>query len=132
MRTMAAILALASLSGCAGKATPADIAEGCYRFSDGSPFFRVTGRKAIFVGKSDLRSFELGAWKSDGREVAVTPAFILHDGAVSAPAGPARMAEAVTTLSTGIVRYKRVAGSVVLSIPVEAYGWEDVRLGKPC
>jgi len=129
---MPAMLALALLSGCARRATPADIAEGCYRFSDGSPFFRVAGRKAIFVGKSGLKSFKFGAWKPGGREVEVTPAFILHDGTLSAPAGPPRMAEAVTTISTGVVRYSRASGSIVMAIPVEAYGWREVHLGKPC
>jgi hypothetical protein len=42
------------------------------------------------------------------------------------------MAEAVTTLSSGIIRYKRADDQIILSIPVEAYGWEDVRLGKSC
>jgi hypothetical protein len=42
------------------------------------------------------------------------------------------MAEAVTTLSSGVIRYKRSDDQIILSIPIEAYGWEEVRLGKPC
>lgn len=42
------------------------------------------------------------------------------------------MAEAVTTLSSGVIRYKQANDRIILSIPIEAYGWEDVRLGKPC
>ena len=120
------------LSSCAGKSTPANVPEGCYRFDDGTPFFRIDGRTGTFVGKSGLKSFQVGSWKSQGREVEVTPAFILHDGTESAPPGPAGMAEAVTSLSSGIIRYKQADGKIVLSIPIEAYGWADVRPGKPC
>jgi len=42
------------------------------------------------------------------------------------------MAQAVTTLSSGVIRYKQADNQIVLSIPIEAYGWEDVRLGKSC
>jgi hypothetical protein len=133
MRTLVVIvIGTALLSGCGGRSIPANVVGGCYRFDDGAPFFRVAGRTGTFVGKSDLKSFEIGSWKSEGHEVQVTPAFILHDGTVSAPPGPARMAEAVTTLSSGVVRYKRANDQIVLSIPAEAYGWETVHLGKPC
>lgn len=133
MRAAVVIIAgIALLSGCAGKSTGANVAAGCYRFNDGTPFFRIVGRTGTFVDKSNLKSFEIGSWKSEGREVEVTPAFVLHDGSVSAPAGPARMAEAVTTVSSGVIRYKQSDDLIILSIPIEAYGWEDVRLGKPC
>jgi hypothetical protein len=123
---------MALLSGCAGKSNPAKVAAGCYRFDDGTPFFRIVGRTGTFIDKSNLKSFEIGSWKSEGREVEVRPAFILHDGSASAPRGPARMAEAVTTLSSGVIRYKGTDDQVILSIPIEAYGWADVRLGEPC
>jgi len=133
MRTAGAILTgIALMSGCAGKSTPANVPEGCYRFGDGTPFFRIVGHTGTFVAKSGLNSFEIGPWKSEGREVQVAPAFLLRDGTTAAPAGPARMAEAVTTLPAGIVRYKRADDHIILSIPVEAYGWENVQLGKPC
>jgi hypothetical protein len=126
------VTGMALLSGCAGKLSRANVAAGCYRFDDGTPFFRIAGRTGTFVDKAKLKSFEIGSWKSEGREVEVTPAFILHDGSVSAPAGPARMAEAVTSLSSGVIRYKWADNQIILSIPIEGYGWEDVRLGKPC
>jgi hypothetical protein len=133
MRTAVVIFTgIVLLSGCAGKSTRATVAAGCYRFDDGTPFFRITGRTGTFVEKSNLKSFEIGSWRSEGREVEVTPAFILHDGTDSTPGGPARMAEAVTTLSSGVIRYKQANDRIILSIPIEAYGWEDVRLGKPC
>ncbi len=133
MRTMITIvIGTVLLSGCAGKSVQANVAEGCYRFDDGIPFFRVAGKTGTFVDESSLKSFEIGPWRSDGREVEVTPAFILHDGTVSAPTGAARMAEAVETRSSGVVRYNRVNDQVMLSIPVEAFGWATVHLGKPC
>jgi hypothetical protein len=133
MRTAVVIfMSMALLSGCAGKSTRAAVAAGCYRFDDGTPFFRIVGRTGIFIEKSNLKSFEIGSWRSGGSEVEVTPAFILHDGTGSAPVGPARMAEAVTTLSSGVIRYKQTDDQIILSIPIEAHGWEDVRLGKSC
>ena len=133
MRTaIITLVGIALLSGCAGKPTPANIAGGCYRFDDGTPLFRIAGRTGTFVNTSGLKSFDIGSWKSDGREVEVTPAFVLHDGTNSAPAGRDRMAVTVTTLPSGILRYRQVNGHSILSIPIEAYGWADVQLGKAC
>lgn len=129
---MIAVVGAASLSGCSGARVPANVAEGCYRFDDEAPFLRVVGSRGTFVNSSGLNSFDIGAWNPDDRELEVRPAFVLHDGNVSSPAGPTRMAIAVTSRSSGTVRYEQVEGRTILSIPVEAHGWETVHLGRPC
>ncbi len=126
-----AIVGAALLSGCGNDARPIGVAEGCYRFADGTPFFRVRGRMGIFVTNAGLKSFKIGSSRPDHREVQVEPAFVVHY-ATGIPSGFARSAEAVTTLSSGSIRYERAGDRVLLSIPVEAYGWETVQLGKAC
>jgi hypothetical protein len=132
MQILIVIAGAILLCGCAGKSTQSSVPEGCYRFDDGTPFFRIVGHTGFIIDNAGLKSFQVGPWKAQGREVEVTPAFILHDGTTSAPEGPARMAEAVTTLPSGGLGYRRANDQIIFSIPIEAYGWENVRLGKPC
>jgi len=123
------------LIGCARSPTqiPAHIPAGCYRFSDGQPFFTIQGATGTFVARETLASFKIGNWRGKGRQdFEVTPAFVLHDGTVSAPRGQARMAEVVTSTPSGRLRYERRDGQDVLLVPVEAYGDVELFRADPC
>jgi len=113
------------LTGCAR--SPAHIPAGCYRFSDGQPFITVHGSTGTFVTQGTLASFKIGNWLGkDRKDFDVTPAFVLHDGRVSEPRGPARMADVVTSLPSGGLRYERRDGKDILLVPIEAFGWEEL------
>jgi len=113
------------LAGCARSA--AHIPAGCYRFSDGQPFLTVHGSTGAFITHGTLASFKIGNWRDkDRRDFDVAPAFVLHDGGVSEPTGPARMADVVIGHPSGNLRYERRDGKDFLLIPVEAFGWAEL------
>jgi hypothetical protein len=128
---LVAMLSLALL-GCRQNYS-AVIPEGCYRFSDGVPFVKVQGGRGIFQSKSELKVIELGAWVGAQKSaVQVRPAFVLHDGTLSPPHGPARMPLEVATLSSGKLGYAHRNNQDTLIIPLEAYGEIEVVRGEQC
>jgi hypothetical protein len=124
------------LTGCVRSPAQigAQIPAGCYRFSDGQPFFTVHGSTGTFVARGTLTSFKIGDWRGkDRQDFDVTPAFVLHDGTVSAPRGPARMADVVTSIPSGKLRYERRRdGKDLLLVPVEAYGEVELFRADRC
>lgn len=119
------------LTGCAR--SPAQIPPGCYRFSDGQPFLTIQGSTGTFVTQGTLASFKVGDWRGkDRKEFDVVPAFVLHDGTIDKPAGPARMADVVASIPSGKLGYARRAGRDILLVPVEAYGEVELFRSDRC
>lgn len=130
MVRLSILLASILLTGCAQ--SPAQIPVGCYRFSDGRPFLRIEGSTGTFVYQASVASFKIGNWRRNRQDFVVTPAFVLHDGSASAPAGPDRMADLVTTIPSGKLRYQRRDGQDILVVPLEAFGEVEVFRGGRC
>ncbi|MEO5937443.1 MAG: hypothetical protein ABIQ43_00365, partial [Sphingomonas sp.] len=69
-------LLIFSSSGCGLISAP--VRDGCYRFEDGTPLFKVVSRKGFVLPKGEVREFTIGGWNDLGqKKVRITPAFNL-------------------------------------------------------
>jgi len=119
------------LSGC-GRGF-AKIPEGCYRASDNQPILKVKGHQATVLVPGNLRTFKIGPWTDKKKgEFKTVPAFVLHDGTATLPRGPSKMFLRTETLQWGWLEFRQSNKSDILSIPLEAYGSEEVVQGAPC
>ena len=109
----------------------ADIPPGCYYLADGTPLLKIAGATGTILSKGGLKSFEVGP-ALGGHDIEVTPAFILHNGVITPPAGPVTMIEPVKSLPWGKIRFEKRGGRSVLLIPIEAYGEARLSLGPAC
>jgi hypothetical protein len=126
--TIAALLSVVALTGCG--LIPARVRDGCYRFEDGAPLFKITGRQGVVLSKAAaVRTFRVGGWDDLAQKfVQVTPAFYFP----GLPTGDSRRGN---TLSIPSISYSRFAFDPkrdAFEVPVAAWGEEEVRLGPPC
>jgi hypothetical protein len=65
-----------TLAGCG--VLPADVPDGCYRFADGTPLFKIVGKQGHVLAKGQVKTFRIGGWHEFSRKsVEITPAFYL-------------------------------------------------------
>jgi hypothetical protein len=121
---------------------PTPLADGCYRFMDGKPLFRLSGTSATVIPKSAMPHFTLITgrdWHGDYAEV--DPGFYLDDGS-SQPEGtpipnlprqPERFRFAGDTHATALlVRFAGDTHATALLVPVIASGEARVVRGAGC
>lgn len=116
-----------SATGCG--LLPAPVREGCYRFDDGTPLFKIVGRQGFIQQKGQVKAFSIGGWHDLARKyVEITPAFYLPGLAKGEP--QRGYTELIPTIS-----YSRFAFDPkrnAFMVPIAAYGEQEVRLGAPC
>ena len=124
---LAMILPMAlALAGCG--VLPAQVHEGCYRFDDNTPLFKIVGKQGFVLSKAHVKTFRIGGWHELSRKsVEIKPAFYLP----GLPAGDPRRGD---TLPIPSIAYSTFAYDPVrnaFKVPVAAWGEEEVKLGAP-
>jgi hypothetical protein len=129
MRRVAfALPAIFALTSCGFVAAP--VPEGCYRFSDGTPLFRIIGKQGVALSKyARVKTFHIGGWHElSRRTVEITPAFLLP----GLPAGDPARGETMPIPTIGYSTFAFDPKREAFQVPVAAWGEEEVRLGRPC
>jgi len=123
-----AVFAMLTLSACG--LLPAGVRDGCYRFDDGTPLFKIVGKKGVALSHgSQVRTFAVGGWHDLARtRVEIRPAFDIPGLGAGDPRRGDTMLIPTISYSTFAFDPKRNA----FQVPIEAYGDEEVRLGQPC
>ena len=128
MRAMKlAIILPLTLAGCG--VLPADVPDGCYRFDDGTPLFKIAGKQGYVLSKGQVKTFRVGGWHELSRKsVEITPAFYL-------PGSPSSDPRRDNTIAIPWIAYSTFAFDPekhAFEVPVAAWGEEEVKLGRPC
>jgi hypothetical protein len=127
-KQLAVFLPLAlGLAGCG--MLPASVREGCYRFDDGVPLFRVVGKRGYVLSKGQVKTFRIGGWHEFSRKsVEIRPAFYLP----GLPAGDPRRGNTIAIPSIAYSTFDYDPEKNAFRVPVAAWGEEEVKLGRPC
>ena len=122
------VLPMLALSACGSN--PAAVRQGCYRFDDGTPLFKIVGRRGILLSKeSTVKTFEVGSWHEFSRKsVEIRPAFYLP----GSPADDRGRGDAMPIPSIPYSTFAFDPKRDAFEVPIAASGEEDVRLGPPC
>ena len=108
---------------------PAKVHEGCYRFDDNTPLFKIVGRQGFVLSKAHVKTFRVGGWHEfSHKSVEIRPAFHLS----GLPAGDPRRGD---TLPIPSIDYSTFAYDPVrnaFEVPVDTWGEVEVKLGAPC
>jgi|GEM_PF-3008111 len=116
-----------SLAGCG--VLPAHVPDGCYRFDDGTPFFKVIGNQGFVLPNGRVKRFHIGGWHElSRRSVEIRPAFYLP----GLPAGDPRRGETLPIPSSAYSTFAFDPRRNAFKVPVAAWGEEEVTLGRPC
>lgn len=116
-----------ALAGCG--IIPANVPDGCYRFDDGTPLFKVAGNQGYLLSKGAVNHFRIGSWHELARKsVEIRPAFYLP----GLPASDPRRGETMPIPSIPYSRFAFDPQRNVFSVPIAAWGEEEVKLGRPC
>ena len=117
-----------ALTGCG--LMPAPVRDGCYRFSDGSPLFKVVGKQGFALSaKAGVKTFQIGGWRELSQEtVEIRPAFYLP----GLPAGHPRRGETMPIPTIGYSTFAFDPKRDAFKVPIAAWGEEEVKLGPPC
>jgi hypothetical protein len=122
-----AIILPLTLAGCG--VLPADVPDGCYRFDDGTPLFKIAGKQGYVLSKGQVKTFCIGGWHELSRKsVEITPAFYL-------PGLPSSDSRRDNTIAIPSIAYSTFAFDPeknAFEVPIAAWGEEEVRLGRPC
>jgi hypothetical protein len=108
---------------------PANVPEGCYRFDDGTPLFKIVGQQGFVLSNGQVKKFHVGGWHEFSRQsVEITPAFLLS----GRPSGDPRRGNTVAIPSIAYSTFAFDPEKTTLQIPVAAWGEDEVKLGRPC
>lgn len=115
------------LTGCG--VLPANVRDGCYRFDDGTPLFKVVGKHGYVLAKGQVKTFRIGGWHELSRKsVEITPGFYLP----GLPSTDPRRGNTITIPSIAYSTFAFDAEKNAFNVPVAAWGEEEVKLGRPC
>jgi len=122
-----AIVLPLTLAGCG--MLPADVPDGCYRFDDGTPLFKIAGKQGYVLSKGQVKTFRIGGWHELSRKsVEITPGFYLP----GLPSTDPRRGNTITIPSIAYSTFAFDAEKNAFNVPVAAWGEEEVKLGRPC
>lgn len=115
------------VAGCG--VLPAEVPDGCYRFDDGTPLFKIVGKQGHVLAKGQVKTFRIGGWHEFSRKsVEITPAFYL-------PGPPSTDPRRDNTIAIPSIAYSTFAFDPeknTFKVPVAAWGEEEVKRGRPC
>ena len=115
------------VAGCG--VLPADVPDGCYRFDDGTPLFKIAGKQGYVLSKGQVKTFRIGGWHELSRKsVEITPGFYLP----GLPSTDPRRGNTITIPSIAYSTFAFDAEKNAFNVPVAAWGEEEVKLGRPC
>ena len=115
------------LTGCG--VLPANVRDGCYRFDDGTPLFKIAGKQGYVLSKGQVKTFRIGGWHELSRKsVEITPGFYLP----GLPSTDPRRGNTITIPSIAYSTFAFDAEKNAFNVPVAAWGEEEVKLGRPC
>ena len=128
LKRLAIILPLTScIAGCG--VLPANVPDGCYRFDDGTPLFKVVGKQGYVLSSGQVKTFRIGGghefWR---RSVEISPAFYLPGLPPSDPRRGNTMA--IPSIAYSTFDFDPVQNT--FKVPIAAWGEDDVKLGRPC
>ncbi len=120
-------LAASFTPGCTPARAP--VPDGCYRFDDGTPLFKIAGGQGFLIAGGRVKSFRIGGWH-DGthKTVEISPAFMLP----GLPAGDPRRGVAEPIPSITYSRFAFDPSRNAFEVPIAASGEDTVKLGAPC
>lgn len=123
-----ALPAIFALTSC--EIMPAPVRDGCYRFSDGSPLFKVVGKQGFALSKNaEVKTFQIGGWlELSQKTVAITPAFYLP----GLPAGDPRRGDTMPIPTIAYSTFAFDPKRSAFEVPIAAWGEQEVKLGAPC
>jgi len=115
------------IAGCG--LLPANVPDGCYRFDDGTPLFKIAGRQGYVLSNGQVKMFRIGGWHEFSREsVEIRPAFYLP----GLSSGDARRGNTIAIPSIAYSTFDFDPAQNTFKVPVAASGEEEVKLGRPC
>ena len=108
---------------------PANVRDGCYRFDDGTPLFKIVDRQGYVLSNGQVRMFRIGGWHELARKsVEIRPAFYLP----GLPSGDPRRGNTIATPSIAYSTFDFDPAQNTFKVPIAAWGADEVKLGRAC
>ena len=128
LKRLAIVLALTFCTAGCG-VLPANVPDGCYRFDDGTPLFKIVDKQGYVLSHGQVKTFRVGGWHEIWRRsVEISPAFYLP----GLPSSDPRRGNTIAIPSIAYSTFDFDPAQNRFEVPVAAWGEVDVKLGRPC